>query len=351
VGRQAAAGVVIAAVLTAWAPLAQAASLVIDRGDGRVLTSYAPSRTVDARHAHDLLLAVAVGRLLRTNALAGDATPTLPRTSVVGPPLTVDELYQLFLLTRDGDARRGLVAAVEATAHGLAYLERLAAAFHIGDVAPLTRAAADAREPARPTGAVALREVARLAFVLVSDADTRRRLALDGAPIADGAIIVRASSPLVAVAPPHAADEASTDEDTVAALLGERGGLTLLAVAAGPTASAEAFDRLQHGLATYRRLVVVRAGERAVPPVAVRGGAAGHVAAIAAADLALTRNRTSSPPLVVSIQLPDSVEAPVAARQHLGDLVVEERGRIIAVVPLLAARAIAPAGWLDTASY
>ena len=57
----------------------------------------------------------------------------------------------------------------------------------------------------------------------------------------------------------------------------------------------------------------------------------------------------SSAAIGFRLQLPSEIEAPVEVNQPLGELVVEQEGRVLAVVPLVAPQAIAPSGWLDTA--
>jgi D-alanyl-D-alanine carboxypeptidase len=177
----------------------------------------------------------------------------------------------------------------------------------------------------------------------------RRRLSLDGVPISNGGLIVRATSPLISVAtdiPPTPANSAVPE---VQIALGERDNLTLLAVTTGTHAAEELTATLTRGFQHYRRVELVRQGQAVGPTVHVRGGIIPTFNAVAAEPWAMTTQQSSPAAIGLRLQLPSEVEAPVEVHQPLGELVVEQGGRVLAVVPLVAPQAIAPSGWLDTA--
>ncbi len=167
-------------------------------------------------------------------------------------------------------------------------------------------------------------------------------------PISNGGVIARATSPLVTVAtdgtPPHVG---ATDGAPIA--LVERDGLELLAVAVGPHARDELTGALERGFQRYRRVELVHQGQPIGPTVHVRGGIIPTFNAVAAEPWALTMVHVARPDLAFRLQLPTEIEAPVDVHQPLGELVVEQSGHVLAVVPLVAPQAIAPSGWLDTA--
>jgi hypothetical protein len=200
----------------------------------------------------------------------------------------------------------------------------------------------------RRRGATTVRELGTLALVIVSDPDLRRRLSLDGVPISNGGLIVRASAPLVVM---HEEPQASAATPTgdVRIAFAERDTLALLAVTNGPRAEDDLATALARGFQRYRRVELVREGQSVGPTVRVRGGIIPSFNAIAAEAWALTTQQGATNGLAFHLQLPSQVDAPVEVHQSIGELVVERDGRVVAVVPLVAPQAIAPSGWLDTA--
>ena len=117
--------------------------------------------------------------------------------------LPVGELLQLVLLAQSRSAITTLAAAVgPGWEHARARVRRTATrlALHAttvpdewpGEAPPTTGA-----RPA-PRAHTTIGDLARLAGAVAGDGEIRRRLALDGAPIANGALIVRATDPLIA---------------------------------------------------------------------------------------------------------------------------------------------------------
>jgi hypothetical protein len=186
------------------------------------------------------------------------------------------------------------------------------------------------------------RDLARLGLAVAGRGDLRRRLELDGVPIADGGVIVRATAPLITFAdgpPPRSSGPQ-------ALTLGHEDGLELLAVGTGMHARTEATHALEAALARYERRQIVRAGQEVGPLVYVRGGIIPRFTAVAVEPFALTTVRDAPLALTARLQLPAQIDAPVEVSQTVGELVVELDGTIIAVIPLAAPRAIAPRRWL-----
>jgi penicillin-binding protein len=120
-------------------------------------------------------------------------------------------------------------------------------------------------------------------------------------------------------------------------------------VTTGPRADDELVSTLERGFHRYRRVELVHEGQAVGPTVRVRGGIIPTFKAVAAEPWALTTTFASPPGLAFRLQLPTEIEAPVEVHQPLGELVVEQNGRVLGVVPLVAPQAIAPSGWLDGA--
>jgi D-alanyl-D-alanine carboxypeptidase len=343
---------VFATVLATPAVPSWAGHVVADPADGRLLEAVDADVAVESRLVPALLVVELVRGALATGALKaatpvaiehapGGATPDLGAT----PELPVGELLQLLLLTGSPTAARSLAGAVEpesGTARGLL----LRAAARLG----LT-----VSEPPNAHGPVTIesplqtttRDLARLGMRVAADADLRRRLDRDGVPIADGHVIVRATAPLIATRPPSG--HTSRTPSTVM-LLGRESGLEVLVVATGASADGEAATALAAALATYERVTIVGAGQEIGPAIEVPNGIIPSFRAVAAEPFALTARAGAHPELAARLQLPAQIEAPVDVRQTVGELVLEENGAIVAVVPLVAPRTIAPRRWLDAAA-
>jgi D-alanyl-D-alanine carboxypeptidase len=346
------------AVLLCVASPAGAGVVLYDVADRQVLEASDADAVVDAGRVADLLLVAVVCERLHAGAFT--ATTRVPVLVVDGDrerhppadqPVEVRELLQLLLLSDSRTAAKTLAWAAgpgldraRERMHEVAKRLRLRHTA-VPDDWPTAVAPSVATSPLRRGGTTA-RELARLALAVTSEPDIRRRLALDGVPIADGSVIARASAPLIVLNPgPSKATTTAGPRIAVA----ERDGLTLLAVATGPVPETDLSAVMTRGFDRYRRVEVVREGQPIGPMVRVRGGIIPTFNAVAAEALAMTTRVTDPAKLAFRLQLPSEVQAPVEVRQPIGELVVEREGEVLAVVPLVAPKAIAPSGWLDTA--
>jgi D-alanyl-D-alanine carboxypeptidase len=284
--------------------------------------------------------------------VAGDPGPRL----AAHDPVEIGELLQLLLLTDSRTAAKTLAwAAGPSIGRTLTRMQQAAARLGLKHTAPADDwpfgTGVNASGTTGRRGATTVRELGRLTLALLSEAEIRRRIALDGVPISNGGLIVRATSPLIALQSDAAttpAVESATSPD-VRIALAERDNLSLLAVVAAPRPDETLVATLDRGFHRYRRVEVVREGQAVGPTVHVRGGIIPSFNAVAAEPWALTTKESKASPLSFRLQLPKQIDAPVEVHQPLGELVVERDGRVLAVVPLVAPRAIAPSGWLDTA--
>jgi Penicillin-binding protein 5, C-terminal domain len=335
------------------ATAASAARVLGDAAEGTVLAAVDPDVTVDTELATTLVLVETVRARLAAGAVTAAAPIPLigatdPGSTLAGhATLPLGELLQLLLLTRSPTAARSLVDAV---GPGLdaARTRMLAAAAGVG-LAQTTLpeplfAGKGTLAPARTTPA----DLARLGLAIAGDPDLRRRLSLDGVPIAGGDFITRATSPLIAVAPPRAGMRRPVAGPALA--LAHDGDLDLLAVATGADAARDVWRAIEEASTRYERVLVVREGQPIGPGIDVRSGIIPRFNAIAAEAFAITVERGVAPRLGVRVQLPTAVDAPVEVHQGIGELVIEQRDRIVGVIPLVAPRAIAPSRWLDAAA-
>lgn len=355
------AALAVVAVVFGSALPAAAGHILFDVADQQVLEAADADAVIAPGRVADLLLVA----LLRERMASGDVA-TLDRVTVLpvagdrGPqlsthePVEIGELLQLLLLTDSRAAAKTLAwAAGPSIGRTLTRMHQLSVRLDLGHTAladdwPFAAGIA-ATAPRARRGATTARELGRLALEVVRDDEMRRRLSLDGVPISNGGLIVRATSPLIAVANdvPGSADNAT--QSNVQITLAERDNLTLLAVATGPGAGTQTAVTLERGFQRYRRIELVRQGQAVGPTVRVRGGIIPTFNAVAAEPWAMTTQQNAPAAIGLRLQLPAEIEAPVEVHQPLGELVVEQEGRVLAVVPLVAPQAIAPSGWLDTA--
>ena len=346
----------LALVLCSARPL-HAGHVVFDLTDRQVLEAVDADAITGPGRAADLLLIAVLRERIHAGALTlGTRVAVLPVPGDHGPhpsahePVEIGELLQLLLLTDSRTAAKTIAWAVgPSIGRTLTRMHDMAARLRVTrTVIPDDWPFAAGADPiAARRGSTTARDLGRLALAVVGDPEIRRRLSLDGVPIADGDLIVRATAPVVAT-DDHGTRPTSTDGGCLVQLR-ERDGLTLLAVATGPKAEAEIAGAFDGTFRRYRRVELVHVGQPIGPAVHVRGGIIPSFKAIAAEAWAVTTTATASEKLAFRLQLPSEVNAPVEVHQPLGELVVEREGRLVAVVPLVAPQTIAPSGWLDTA--
>jgi D-alanyl-D-alanine carboxypeptidase len=365
------AALVAVAIVSATAAPAGAGHILYDVADRQVLEASEADAVIAPGRAADLLLVAVLHERIAAGELSPvDRVTVLPVAGDRGPhlspqePVEIGELLQLLLLSDSRTAAKTLAwAAGPSIGRALVRMQELSERlgltqtslaedwpFAAGMTAKASPGAARVRR-----GTTTARELGRLALAVVSDPEIRRRLSLDGVPISNGGLIVRATAPLVSVttdapaAPNDDAAKASKTPPEVRIALGERDNLMLLAVATGPDADQQLAIALARGFERYRRVELVREGQAVGPSVRVRGGIIPTFNAVAAEPWAMTTRQQGSAAIGFRLQLPSEIEAPVEVHQPLGELVVEQEGRVLAVVPLVAPQAIAPSGWLDTA--
>lgn len=346
----------VAVLVVGWVTQARAGHVLFDVAERRVLEAVdadagvAPGRTADL-----LLVAVLRERLATGDLTLADPVTILPVSGDRGPrlsphePVEIGELLQLLLLSDSRTAAKTLAWAAGPTiGRCLARLQQVVTRLELAhttvpDDWPFGVASTTTTSGRR--GSTTARELGRLALAVVGDPELRRRLALDGVPISNGGLIARATDPLIAVDPDHLGSDGAS---SIRIAVMERNGLELLAVTTGPHAREELTATLERGFERYQRIEVVREGQPVGPMVHVRGGIIPTFNAVAAEGWSVTTSHAGSA-LAFRLQLPAEVAAPVEVHQPMGELVVEQAGHLLAVVPLVAPQAIAPSGWLDTA--
>ena len=128
----------------------------------------------------------------------------------------------------------------------------------------------------------------------------------------------------------------------------ERGGMRLIAVVLGADTGSERFDiaseMLDYGFAHYRLYPVAQEGTKVRGELPVTGGDSAGVPLVLGGALTLLIQKGEEQGIQLVPDLPESVEAPVAAGQEVGGVEVVVDGRAVARIPVLAAREVTAKG-------
>ena len=128
----------------------------------------------------------------------------------------------------------------------------------------------------------------------------------------------------------------------------ERGGMRLIAVVLGADTGSERFDiaseMLDYGFAHYRLYPVAQEGTKVRGELPVTGGDSAGVPLVLGGALTLLIQKGEEQGIQLVPDLPESVEAPVAAGQEVGGVEVVVDGRSVARIPVLAAREVTAKG-------
>jgi D-alanyl-D-alanine carboxypeptidase (penicillin-binding protein 5/6) len=204
------------------------------------------------------------------------------------------------------------------------------------------------------------RDLARLAQALVSHREVLDWASLNGLPFDDGSSVLRNVNLLLGTVPgvdglqvASVRGRAATAPRYHVVATAQRGALRLIAVVVGAASSAHRYsaaaELLEWGFATYERVDIVRAGESLSVPIRIRNGTLSQVTPVAGGSVSLLRRRGEERQVQVRYQLPGVVIAPVTRDQAVGELIVEEDGQLVAVVPVLSPSAVGVSGILATA--
>jgi D-alanyl-D-alanine carboxypeptidase (penicillin-binding protein 5/6) len=195
------------------------------------------------------------------------------------------------------------------------------------------------------------RDLAGLAQALLRQPVVLEWASLSGVPFDQGAVLLRNTNQLLGVF--AGADGLQVSSARTAAHGGgysivataRRDNLRLVAIVldasdAG-TRYSSAAELLEWGFAHYRRIDVVRKGDAVNLPVHVLNGNITQLTPVAGKAITLLRRCEDEPELQLRYQLPATLAAPLKRSQPIGEIVVEERGELIGIVPLLSPAAVA----------
>jgi D-alanyl-D-alanine carboxypeptidase (penicillin-binding protein 5/6) len=240
-------------------------------------------------------------------------------------------------------------------------------------------------ESAPDPGATTARDVARLAQALLRHSPVLQWASLSGLPFDHGAILLRNANQLLGAVPgvdgllvasrgdsgerpavrrgvmrrpaaghtmpSRTATGRRAGFDMVATA--QRQSLRLIAVVLDAPDSVTRYNKavelLEWGFARYETLDVVKDGDRLNLEVRVVNGVETELTPVAGQAVSLLRRRDEERDLQVRYQVPSFVTAPIKRRQVIGELVVEERGALVAVVPVVSPRSVAASSVFSTA--
>jgi len=119
-----------------------------------------------------------------------------------------------------------------------------------------------------------------------------------------------------------------------------RGDMRLIAVVLGADSGSERFDlaadMLDYGFANYRLYPVARRGTKVRGALPVEGGRPGEIRLVLDGDLTLLISKGSEQGIQLIPELPECVEAPVTPGQLIGHVRVEQDGREVSRLPIIA---------------
>jgi D-alanyl-D-alanine carboxypeptidase (penicillin-binding protein 5/6) len=219
------------------------------------------------------------------------------------------------------------------------------------------------------------RDVARLAQTLLRHKSILQWSSLNGLPFDHGAILLHNANQLLGAvqgvdgllvasldaagkrtatlgtATSHMVTARGATFDIVATA--QRQSLRLIAVVLGAPDSVtrynKAVEQLDWGFERYEHLEVAKEGERLNLEIRVVNGVETQLAPVAGQAVSLLRRRDEERDLQVRYQVPTLITAPITRHQVIGELVVEEHGELVAVVPVVSPKNVAASSVLSTA--
>lgn len=131
----------------------------------------------------------------------------------------------------------------------------------------------------------------------------------------------------------------------------KKNGLRLVAVVLGTPNSQTRFNEaramLDYGFSSYQRVQVAKKGQLVGQQVAVTRGSAETVDAALGSGLSMLLRLGQEKQLQLEVELPDSVQAPIAQGDTLGTARLLLEGAVIAKIPLVAAQSVPMPGFLE----
>ncbi len=203
------------------------------------------------------------------------------------------------------------------------------------------------------------RDLARLAQALVRYPQVLQWASLSGLPFDQGAVLLRNTNSLLDAVPGADGLQASasgmgTPVASFSVLAtAQRGALRLIAAVLDAPDSATRYSTaaewLEWGFQHYERLEIAKRGEPINIPIQVVNGSVSQLTPITGQTFSLLHRRDEERDLQVRYQLPTMLTAPLNRHEPIGEIIVEEKGALIGVIPVLSPSNVVTSGILSAA--
>jgi serine-type D-Ala-D-Ala carboxypeptidase (penicillin-binding protein 5/6) len=267
----------------------------------------------------------------------------------------LSDLLKAMLITSADDAAIGTAEAIAGSVPNCLELMNDRAqklgmtATHFATIGGMPPAAPAARET------TSARDLARLATALVRQPQVLQWASLSGLPFDQGSIPLRNVNQLIGMTPNVDGLQVSARQPGGYSIVAtaQRGALRLIAVVLAAPDSAtryrNAAELLEWGFAHFERLEIIKQGDPVNFRVAVANGLPPQVTPVAGQTVSLLRRRNEERDFQIRYQLPTLIAAPLTRFQPLGEVIVEERGNLVAVIPAISPEAVVATGGLSAA--
>lgn len=183
------------------------------------------------------------------------------------------------------------------------------------------------------------RDLARLARALVAFPKFLEWSSLKGLPFDSGTVLLRNPNQLLDRVKGADGLRVSVEGEPHAIIAtAQRGSMRLIAVVLGAADEVACYktasELLESGFSRYQRVEVLRAGDRLGLSVEVRHGRVPSIAPVVAAPFSVLLESGQRRRMTLRYQVPDSIRAPLAEGDTIGELLIEEGGRLVGVVPV-----------------
>jgi D-alanyl-D-alanine carboxypeptidase (penicillin-binding protein 5/6) len=199
------------------------------------------------------------------------------------------------------------------------------------------------------------RDMGRLAQALVRHRMVLEWASVSGLPFDRGSILLRNVNQLIGAVPGVDGLQVSSGGDGGYSIVAtaQRRSLRLIAVVLGAPDSTARYRRaaelLEWGFAHYERLEVAKRGEHLNLPIRILNGSVSQITPVAGQTVSVLSGRDQERDLQVRYQFPAVLMAPVQRHQPVGEVIVEEKGKLIAVIPVVSPQSVASTSVLSAA--
>jgi D-alanyl-D-alanine carboxypeptidase (penicillin-binding protein 5/6) len=189
-------------------------------------------------------------------------------------------------------------------------------------------------------GTTTVRDIARLVRALVDHPEVVRWASLPGVPFDGGPVVLSNTNALVGmVVGVDGLQVTRSGDDCSVMATARRNGARVVAVVAGTAPMGVCYDEaarvIERGFRSFASVELVREGEPLNVSIAVERGTVDSIAPVATRSFSYFQRRgvPQGEELSLRYQLPARLRAPLDRNAVVGELIVEQRGRVVAVIP------------------